>query len=664
MTGSAPFRAALVDPPFGSASVPGLGLALISAGLRQRGIACRTFFWNLDFAKLMYGDMPGRKLRAYQSLTGKTWYPYNEWIFARSVHGERIDPREPETRQRMRERAASLERPNVPLSRILKLREMADEIVDAMCDRLAAYPVVGIGTTFFQNLPALALAQRLKQRWPEKIVVLGGANCDGEMGRALLDRFPFLDCAFSGEADHAFPEFAVRISQGAGLDGIAGLHRRGSGGEAVSGPAASPIVNMDGLPLPSFDDYVEARNEAGIHGSVPVALPIESSRGCWWGERQHCTFCGLNANGMEYRRKSHERFQWEVEEMKRRYGVKYLFVTDNILAMDYYETFLRWSAGSELGLRYFYEIKSNVKRRHAERLSAGGVTAIQPGIEHFSTRILTRMRKGVTGIQNVACLKYTREEGVLLTYNLLVGFPGEEQDEYARIVKQFPRLAHLRPPAAMTEVEFHRFSPYHSNPAEFGLRLVPSHGYDALYPFETGAIAKLAYFFEQDGTRPERSYLRPVYDALVAWGKAFREDDCTLVWSAMGAEIAVEDRRPGFGPCSWVLSGFAARLFEFLDEPRAVRAVKHFAEQQGGQGALSSKTDGWSRAFDAAEVAAAPEQALAPLVEAGLLYEEDNPGAGDLASLGQTPEPVRYYLALPVRQTRRAVDPGWLELGV
>ena len=29
-------------------------------------------------------------------------------------------------------------------------------------------------------------------------------------------------------------------------------------------------------------------------------LLIETSRGCWWGERNHCTFCGLNGSSMSF----------------------------------------------------------------------------------------------------------------------------------------------------------------------------------------------------------------------------------------------------------------------------------------------------------------------------------------------------------------------------
>src|SRR5437764_1877447 len=36
-------------------------------------------------------------------------------------------------------------------------------------------------------------------------------------------------------------------------------------------------------------------------GRVEPTLLFETSRGCWWGEKAHCTFCGLNGATMSYR---------------------------------------------------------------------------------------------------------------------------------------------------------------------------------------------------------------------------------------------------------------------------------------------------------------------------------------------------------------------------
>ena len=44
---------------------------------------------------------------------------------------------------------------------------------------------------------------------------------------------------------------------------------------------------------------------------------FETSRGCWWGERMHCTFCGLNGATMSYRSKSPRRAVDELMTRRR-----------------------------------------------------------------------------------------------------------------------------------------------------------------------------------------------------------------------------------------------------------------------------------------------------------------------------------------------------------
>src|SRR5690606_12063841 len=126
-------------------------------------------------------------------------------------------------------------------------------------------------------------------------------------------------------------------------------------------------------------------------------------------------------------------------------------------------------------------------------LAAARVTAVQPGIESFSTTVLKLMRKGVTAAQNVALLKYAREYGIRPAYNIIVGFPGESEHAYFPAIRQMPNLWHLMPPSSAPLIEFHRFSPYHADPASFGITLEPNPFYALLYPYAGEALKDIAY---------------------------------------------------------------------------------------------------------------------------------------------------------------------------
>lgn len=657
----APFGVALIYPPYGPHGLPSLGLALLSAGVKRLGIPCRTFYWNLDFLEQMPGSDLSTRLAAYFHLTGRNWTPFNEWVFARLVHDDALAHREAALRRRLDEACTAAGRGALTAMKrdVFSMRERAPEIVGRMVDQLEPYAVIGINTTFYQNLPALALARAVKARWPHKTVVLGGANCDGEMGETLLARFDFVDCVFCGEVDYAFPEFTSRLSRGESVAQIPGLLHRNEEGAVTSGPQAQPLTDLNSLPLPDFDDYVAARARIGLDEIQDVALALESSRGCWWGARQHCTFCGLNANGMGYRQKDAERFQWEVESIVDRYGASFIFMTDNILSMSYYDRFMKWASTARLRTNFFYEIKANVERKHMAQLEAAGITAVQPGIESFSSSTLSLMRKGTTGIKNIALLKFAREYGIYVAYNVLVGFPGEDESEYDRIAREVPKLVHLRPPTSMPEVEFHRFSPYHQAPESFGIKLRPSGMYRELYPFPEEEIARLAYMFEDTGS-PSRdlTYVDSLAAAIGQWRRLFREHDCTLTWRQDGNDIVVSDRRGEASPRIYRLKEFAGRLFRLVDAPRALASL--VTEAVDGEnpdeahrflatlfGLDAASPDEIVIRFSHQEFAADPEGCVRPLVDAGLFYAEDG-----------------RYLALPVADTYRPMTARWLEVGV
>ena len=91
----------------------------------------------------------------------------------------------------------------------------------------------------------------------------------------------------------------------------------------------------------------------------------ETSRGCWWGAKSHCTFCGLNGSTMAFRRKSPSRAIEEIAYLSARWRAPFIQFVDNILDMKYFDTVLEELAERQLPTRFFYEVKANLSRRHS-----------------------------------------------------------------------------------------------------------------------------------------------------------------------------------------------------------------------------------------------------------------------------------------------------------
>src|SRR5262249_731797 len=154
------------------------------------------------------------------------------------------------------------------------------------------------------------------------------------------------------------------------------------------------------LPVPDYGDFFRRFAETRFRHAWQPGVFFESSRGCWWGERRHCTFCGLNGATMSYRSKSQARAVEELDALARAHPESPIAVVDNILDLGYFKEFLP-ALAMRGGFDLFYETKSNLKKEQVRQLKAAGVATIQPGIESLSDEVLGLMRKGVSAAQNI-----------------------------------------------------------------------------------------------------------------------------------------------------------------------------------------------------------------------------------------------------------------------
>lgn len=675
-------RVGLVYPPFGPAALPSLGLAILSQRLMAAGYPTSTHYWNLDVLAALPLPTSVQRLAAYRSLTERTWFPFNEWIFGAELHGPAMAGRDLETELELLNRAVGLGQEILSADVLLGLRASAGDLVSAMVDRLVDADVVGIATTFFQNIPALALAKAIKERRPETRVVLGGANCDGEMGPNLFRHFGFLDAVFVGEADLSLVQYLDAIKSGAANIDIAGVLARGAAVDCVDCVASEPLRNLDVLDPPDFSGWLAERHRVGLVEASPTVIALEASRGCWWGAKHHCTFCGLNANGMAYRRKSPARFAAEVRVALAATDARFAYMTDNILPMDYLSAFAGSDRFGAPGVEFFFEVKANLRRDQIQVLAENGVTAVQPGVESLSSDLLRLMRKGVTAGQNVEFIRNAQDIGVRPVYNLLYGFPGEQANWYEAMIAQFPRLVHLEPPAAVAQVEYHRFSPYHDDPEDFGLRLKPLPAYRALYPLPTPEIARLAYMFTDDTNGPEQvfarisSYATRLQEGVFAWRRAYREQPLLLALD-QGAEIVLWDTRPGYGPRFIHLRNVAAQVYRRLAVPATTAALARFvaaAEQhdrlhdQEFERATEDGCEVIILDLDPEEFLVDPDGLLERFDKLGLVFgDHEEPvraHQGDSRSVSGHCVPVSRWVSLALSFDHVAIHDHWAEAGV
>ena len=156
------------------------------------------------------------------------------------------------------------------------------------------------------------------------------------------------------------------------------------------------------MPTPDFDPFFEQRADGPVSGVVPTLL-AETARGCWWGERSHCTFCGLNGATMAFRSKSPERVVDELAYLRDRYGVRSVQHRRRHPRHALLQDGVPMLAEADLGLELFWEIKANLTDRQSASSATPASPTSSPAIESLNDHVLELMRKGTTRSATSSC---------------------------------------------------------------------------------------------------------------------------------------------------------------------------------------------------------------------------------------------------------------------
>jgi ribosomal peptide maturation radical SAM protein 1 len=564
----------LVNMPFSGADRPQIALGLLQSALRAKAIPCDVAYLNLVFADRLGGAF-------YEWFSGELpdMAFAGEWVFAHHFFGDLLL----DGNGYLSYLSATGRADERTLNLILKVRALIPSFLEHCLDLVdwERYSIIGFTSTFQQNMAALSLAHEIKRLYPNKIIVFGGSNCGHPMGEAIQRCFPFVDYVFTGEADWTFPTFVERLNQHKPITDIKGIVYR-NGTEVQTTGVEDPVTELDMLPFPNYDDFFQQLEATSLKEEVPLLVPFETARGCWWGAKQHCTFCGLNALSMNFRSKSKDRALEEILYLRERYGVRRLGAVDNIIDMKYFRELLPELKRRQIDLSIFYETKANLTKEQVKLLRDAGISSIQPGIESFNQRLLQLMRKGVSPLQNVQLLKWCRQYEIDPIWNLLYGIPGECATDYAEMLPLLECISHLHPPVSKGMIRLDRYSPYFKTPEAFGLvNARPARVYSYLYPFSEADLSDIAYHYEfsfADNLKPAQ-YIGPILRQLDVWSEvASRKGQLRAFYS--DRELIIKDSRHVDSETSVRLSGWQSRVYEYCDQVRSLKGIESWFSQK------------------------------------------------------------------------------------
>ncbi|TKJ41591.1 hypothetical protein CEE37_03230 [candidate division LCP-89 bacterium B3_LCP] len=329
---------------------------------------------------------------------------------------------------------------------------------------LAAIPaetkVVGISNLYtFAFMVAAEIARRIKEEYPDKIIVFGGAH-PTIMTRQTMAR-PQVDFVVLSEGENTFRDLLDAIENGGGWEDIDGLaYRKDS--EVVINPKTKFVKNLDEIPFPrrdllTMDYYFEAREP---HGSANRDrwTTMLATRGCPYG----CTFCNTPQIWQRrWRCRSPENVVDEIVKLKEDYGVEEIHFEDESLTTkpDWVLDF-----GAELKRRNVDIIWQTSNGVRAESINAStldfmiesGCTQVTIAAESGSPRVLKEViekRLDLNAVKNAA--KLASKKPVFIACYFMLGLPDEKISDVFRSIFLAVRLAAY----GVDEVVFSIFSP-------------------------------------------------------------------------------------------------------------------------------------------------------------------------------------------------------------
>lgn len=469
----------LILPPFASVEGPSIGLHILQACAKEYGFSVQVAYVNMAFSYLLGYETYNNMCSSHDMMIG-------EMFFANAAYGTSPFSKPGFDIDSCFEMVSDDSAKKINIDTIKKVYYQLDEFLDKMSDEILQhdYKIIGCSTTFNQTAASIALLNRIKFKNSKITTIIGGANCEREMAEGILSLSNKIDYVFSGKGELSFPNFLKDV-----------FNSKAPKNKIIQ---SGKPVDVEDIPLMDYTHFYEQLHHFSIDTKIPkdnILLFYETSRGCWWGQKHQCNFCGLNGDDIAFKQKSCDKIINELKILLDKHPSNNIAMVDNIMPYNFIDTLIPKLHEEIPDIRLFYEVKANMTLEHLIKLKDAGAYQLQPGIEGLSSSLLKRMSKGTSARLNIMFLKNALSLNMATSWNLLYGFPGDTSIEYEETLKLLPLIVHFEPPIVFTNISLQRFSNYFEHNDKFGITdLTPIPCYKNFLPKNADAN-KLAYDF-------------------------------------------------------------------------------------------------------------------------------------------------------------------------
>lgn len=299
--------------------------------------------------------------------------------------------------------------------------------------------LIGFTGVYTEYLFLSRVAERVKRSHPDIFLLLGGPHASLQPERCL--RESAFDAVCVGEGEYPTLELAERLDAGKGPYGIPNLLVRKPGGGIERNPPRPFIEDLDGLPFPDREMWMEWVANTDTRPSVLVG------RGCPF----QCTYCCNHAlrkvaPGKYVRLRSPGDIVEELSSLRESdpdFAEVYLEVETlgvNLeWALELCAELKRFNSGLDVPLAFGSNLRVTPNRDYRELFAAfaeSNFRFINIGLESGSERIRKEvLNRRYSNQDIVRAVKEAKAHGLQVGMYNLIGLPGETGKDFRQTVR-------------------------------------------------------------------------------------------------------------------------------------------------------------------------------------------------------------------------------------
>ena len=579
-------KIALISTPWPLYSRPSIQLGALKAYLQTNDPNLQV---DAHHIYLNLAESIGYRL--YHEISQRTWLA--ETVYAALLYPQRYEAIERLFNQETRPQSIAKE---IGFKKLTTTVKRATSTFINSCN-WGDYLLAGFSVSLCQLTSALYFIRRIKQKFPEIIVVIGGSSLSGSTTQSFFEIFAEVDIVINGEGELAFSQLVKSLNKSTSLAATPAIHGVINPKDKQADQAKANFNQMkelSRLPMPDYDDYFSLLKSFKSQSGFFPTLPIETSRGCWWRGTsasaqttpltvEHpmgCAFCNLNLQWSGYRTKDPLQVVEEIDQLTTKYKTLSVAIADNVLPRKTSKELFENLKKLKKDLHLFSEIRATTPFQELKVMKEAGLQEVQIGIEALSSSLLKKLRKGTTTIQNLEIMRDCELLNITNISNLILHFPGSSEHDVAETLGNIEFAFPYRPLKAVS-FWLGYGSPVWQNPQLFGIRAIYNHpNWSRLFPPEVSRSLQFMIQAYRGDLGFQKKIWQPVKRKIESWQKAYiqmqKEKPQSSILSLRDGRdfLMIRQRRFHRDPINHRLVGTSRSIYLFCFHHRSLRRIR------------------------------------------------------------------------------------------